>query len=121
MSFRRTLLVLRSFCAIAAAIAPSISQATDADLVQAGRQVAQKYCARCHSLATGSAAKPAYKRARPMSVIAKADNFNAAELKNFLQSTGQGVHHPGAMRNPELTDIQIQQVSAFLTSLARTK
>ena len=56
-----------------------------------------------------------------MSVIAKADNFNAAELKNFLQSTGQGVHHPGAMRNPELTDIQIQQVSAFLTSLARTK
>ena len=42
-------------------------------------------------------------------------------LRALLHSTQSNVSHPNAMPNPELTERQIEEISAYLTSLRATK
>ena len=89
------------------------SWADEASDIRAGQELASKVCSPCHVVA---------ERPGPtFAEIAKGGRAAPDTLLAFLRSTHSNVSHPGGMPNPELTERQIEQISAYLESLRAMK
>ncbi len=106
--------VVRTYLAIAASIGTCAGVwADEASDIRAGEELAEKVCSQCHAVSQ-----------RPGPPFAEIANGNHAEpnaLLALLRSTHSDVSHPGGMPNLELTERQINQISAYLGSLRATK
>ena len=100
--------------AIAATKGISVGAVADeASEIRAGQDLATKLCSPCH----GIAERPG----PPLAEIAKGEHVAPDALRALLHSTQSNVSHPNAMPNPELTERQIEEISAYLGSLRATK
>jgi len=105
---------LRGAFAIAATIGMRVGAVADeAGDIRAGEELATKMCSPCHVIA----GRPA----PPLAEIAKSEHAAPDALRALLHSTQSNVSHPNAMPNPELTERQIDEISAYLGSLGATK
>ena len=106
--------LLRTSLAIAVSIGIYTSAfAGGASDISAGQKLAAKVCSPCHVVA---------ERPGPsFAEIAKGGHADPEALLAFLRSTHSDVSHPGAMPNLELSDRQIEQISAYLRSLRAVK
>ncbi len=87
--------------------------AQEASDIRPGRELATKFCSQCHVVA---------ERAGPsFAEIAKGEHAAPDALLALLRSTHTDVSHPGAMPNSELTEKEIDQISAYLATLRATK
>ncbi len=87
--------------------------AGDASDIRAGQELAAKVCSPCHVIS---------ERPGPsFAEIANGGHADPEALLAFLRSTHSDVSHPGAMPNLELTDRQIEQISAYLRNLRAAK
>jgi mono/diheme cytochrome c family protein len=90
----------------------------DAVDVQAGKEIATTACLPCHATpSTRDQESPSSRIGPPLSEIAKGKKATHENLRNFLLSTHSNIAHPGAMPSPELTEKQIWQIAAYLSSL----
>jgi mono/diheme cytochrome c family protein len=85
-------------------------QASD---IRAGQALAEKACSPCHVL--GERPGP------PFAEIARGGHATRDALRALLHSTQSNASHPNAMTNPELTERQIDEISAYIISLSATK
>jgi mono/diheme cytochrome c family protein len=107
-----------SFVALATMLAFSTVKAEyDERDVRAGEQLAIKACSPCHAIPSESAQEGPHRSGPPFSEIAKGSKARHEPLRTFLLSTHSNVGHPGAMPSPELTEQQIWQIAAYLSSL----
>jgi mono/diheme cytochrome c family protein len=96
--------------AIGASLAASGSASADESAdAQAGRELAVKVCSPCHVVS--QPVGPSF------AVIAKGQRAEPGALANFLRSTHSDVSHPNGMPTQQLTDRQIEEISAFLATL----
>ena len=102
---------------IAADWVASSASADEAADIRAGRDMAARLCAQRHDPSPQAEETPVGATARPLRLIARSENLGPEALKVFLRSTSNSVSHPGVMPGPGLTEEQIRQMSAFLTSL----
>ena len=86
--------------------------ADDASDIRVGQDLAAKACSPCHAVA-----------GLPGLSFAEAKGTHAAPdaLRALMTSTQSDVSHPYAMPNPELTERQIDEISAYLGSLRGAK
>jgi mono/diheme cytochrome c family protein len=87
--------------------------ADEASDVRAGQELAEKVCSHCHVI--GERPGP------PFAEIANGDHVESNALLALLRSTHSDVSHPGAMPTSELSDREIEQISAYLASLRGKK
>jgi mono/diheme cytochrome c family protein len=107
---------LRSIIALAGiASACTLAQAEEAAAVRAGRQLAQEKCSPCHAV-TRSQGKPD-SAAPSFEEIAASPKMTPDALRAHLASTNSSVRHPGGMPAQSLTEDQIDQIFAYLSSL----
>ncbi len=85
--------------------------------VQAGKQLAITACSPCHYVSSESTKRTSPPPGAPFSDIAKGSKGTYENLRTFLLSTQSNVRHPGAMPFLGLTDQQIWQIAAYLSSL----
>jgi mono/diheme cytochrome c family protein len=89
------------------------ASAGDARDIREGEALATKVCSPCHA---------ASKRVGPtFAEIAKEPRWTPEALGDFLRTTHADVRHPNAMPSPELTERQIEEISAYLASLRGAK
>ena len=104
--------------ALAAAPAP----AEGADAVQAGKDLALGLCSPCHVVSPQtSERRPSGSGAPSFLDIAQGPKAAPQALRGFLRSTSSSVAHPAAMPHRDLTDAQIEAISAYLASLRQTR
>jgi len=108
---RRATLV-RTF-AITAGLGMAAAWADEASDIRVGQDLAAKVCSPCHAVA----GPPGLSFAE----IAKGTHAAPDALRALLTSTQSDVSHPYAMPNPELTERQIDEISAYLDSLRGAK
>jgi mono/diheme cytochrome c family protein len=90
----------------------------DAVDVQAGKELAVKACSACHAIPSQSIQEPTSSLpGPPFSKIANGSKATHENLRVFLLSTHSNVSHPGGMPTPALTEKQIWQIAAYLSSL----
>ncbi len=107
-------LLFQSALAIAAAIGLSASAfADETSDVRAGQQLATSVCSPCHVVS-----RPV---GPPFAEIAKGAHATPNALREILRATQSNVSHPYAMPNVELTDRQIDEISAYLATLRTEK
>lgn len=100
--------------ALAAAIGMgAAARAGEASDIRAGQALAEKACSPCHVL--GERPGP------PFAEIARGGHATPNALRALLHSTQSNASHPNAMTNPELTERQIDEISAYIISLSATK
>ena len=87
--------------------------ADEASEARAGQELATKVCSPCHVVAETPGP--------PFSQIAKGERAAPEALRDFLHATHSNMSHPGAMPNPELTEGQIEEISAYLATLRAAK
>jgi mono/diheme cytochrome c family protein len=118
---RRRGLTLTGVLAVVLAFAFSSShaqQSTESDDIRAGRALALKVCTACHVVLPDQGSEPILQPpARPFRSIARKPGTTAESLRSFLAGPHRTFGNARNMPNPELTDAQIAQVSAFLLSL----
>jgi mono/diheme cytochrome c family protein len=86
--------------------------------VQAGRELSLKMCSSCHAMPSQSSKEPALSlTGAPFPEIAKGSKATHENLRVFLLSTHSNIAHPGGMPRLELTETQIWQIAAYLSSL----
>ena len=111
----------RLFTALAlmsAATAPAASGTPHVANLRAGREVADKICAACHVVASDQKQAPVSKPPAPsFEQIARGPKGDDWTLRTFLASTHSSISHPDAMPNPQLSDDQIRDVTAYILSL----
>jgi mono/diheme cytochrome c family protein len=83
--------------------------------VQAGRELSSKTCSPCHAMPSQASKGPA--SGAPFTEIAKGTKATHENLRAFLLSTHSNIAHPGGMPRLELTETQIWQIAAYLSSL----
>ncbi len=91
----------------------AVAWADDASDIRAGQDLAAKVCSPCHAVA----GPPGLSFAE----IAKGTHVAPDALRALLTSTQSDVSHPYAMPNPELTERQIEEISAYLGRLRGAK
>jgi mono/diheme cytochrome c family protein len=90
----------------------------DATDIQAGRELSLKWCSPCHVMPSQSSKESAPSlTGAPFSEIAKGSKATHENLTLFLLSTHSNIAHPGGMPRLELTETQIRQIAAYLSSL----
>ena len=87
--------------------------ADEASDVRAGQELAEKTCSHCHVVSE--------RPGPPFAEIANGDHFEPNPLLALLRSTHSDVSHPGGMPTSELSDHEIEQISAYLASLRGKK
>jgi mono/diheme cytochrome c family protein len=87
--------------------------ADEASEARAGQDLAAKVCSPCHAVAETPGP--------PFAEIARGERAAPEALRGFLHATHSNMSHPGAMPNPELTDSQIEEISAYLAALREAK
>lgn len=111
----------RLFTALAlmsAATTPATSETPRVANSRAGREVADKICAACHVVASDQKQAPVSKPPAPsFEQIARGPKGDDWTLRTFLASTHSSISHPDAMPNPQLSDDQIRDVTAYILSL----
>lgn len=105
---------LGAIVAVGAAIGVSAwARADEASDIRAGQELAARVCSPCHVIAPS--AGPSFAE------IANGDKAAPESLRAFLRSVHISMSHPGAMPNPELTEQQIRQISAYIATLRTAK
>ncbi len=90
----------------------------DATDVQAGSELSLKRCSHCHAMPSQPSKEPGSSLTEaPFSEIANGSKGTHENLRVFLLSTHSNVAHPGGMPRLELTETQIRQIAAYLSSL----
>ncbi len=112
-SFVRRATLTRTFAIVSALGMRAAAWADDASDIRAGQDLAAKVCSPCHAVA----GPPGLSFAE----IAKGTHVAPDALRALLTSTQSDVSHPYAMPNPELTERQIDEISAYLGSLRGAK
>jgi mono/diheme cytochrome c family protein len=92
---------------------PARSWAENGSDVRAGQELAVHICSPCHTVSPPVGP--------PFAEIANGSRAGPEALRDFLYSTQSHVGHPGAMPRLDLTDTQIDQISAYLQSLRQAK
>ena len=85
----------------------------EASEARAGHELAVKACSPCHVVEETPGP--------PFTEIAKGERAAPEPLRDFLHATHSNMSHPGAMPNPELTEGQIEEISAYLAALRAAK
>ncbi len=89
-----------------------------ADDVAKGRALSLKLCTPCHVVSPDQEMAPILRPpAASFHSIANKPATTAESLHRFLTQTHRSLGRPGGMPNPELTDAQVRQETAFLMSL----
>jgi len=105
---------IRTILAALAAIAPlAHSWADEGSEARAGRELAAKLCSPCHLVSP--AVGPSFAE------IAKGSKAEPEALRDFLNSTQSTVGHPSTMPRLDLTEHEIEQISAYLQTLRKAK
>jgi mono/diheme cytochrome c family protein len=112
-SLVRCATLTRTFAIAAALGMGAAAWADEASDIREGQDLAAKVCSPCHAVA----APPGLSFAE----IAKGTHAAPDALRALLTSTQSDVSHPYAMPNPELTERQIDEISAYLGSLRGAK
>ncbi len=100
----------------AAARAQQVSAASDD--VQKGRYLAVLMCSSCHVIGPDQSIEPTLRPPAPsFESIARRSSTSAAEISSFLSTTHRDLGNPAGMPNPDLTDLQMRQVEAYLLGL----
>ena len=89
--------------------ASGFASADESADAQAGRELAIKACSPCHVVS--QPVGPSF------ADIAKGQRAEPEALRDFLRSTHSDVSHPSGMPTLELTDRQIDEISAYLATL----
>ena len=103
----------RTFAIAAALGMGAAAWADETSDTRVGQDLASKACSPCHAVA----GPPGLSFAE----IAKGTHAAPDALRALLTSTQSDVSHPYAMPNPELTERQIDEISAYLGSLRGAK
>ena len=95
-------------------------EASAADDVRKGHDLAVLICAYCHLAAPDQAAMPFLKPPAPsFESIAQRKTLSVDFIRTFMATTHRDIRNPKGMPNPELADFQIEQVGAYIMSLRR--
>jgi mono/diheme cytochrome c family protein len=90
------------------------------DDVQKGRHLAALVCSNCHVAEPDQSIDPILRPPAPsFESIARRTTTSADTIRTFLTATHRDMNNPDGMPNPELTDFQLRQVTAYLLSLAK--
>jgi len=104
----------RTILAALAAIAPlAYPRADEGSEARAGRELAAKLCSPCHIVSPPVGP--------PFADIAKGSKAAPEALHDFLNSTQSDVSHPASMPRLDLTEREIDQISAYLQTLRQAK
>lgn len=88
------------------------------DDVQNGRHLATLICATCHVAVPEQTNAPILRPPAPsLESIAKRNTTSIDSIRTFLITTHRDISNPDGMPNPELTDFQLRQVTAYILSL----
>jgi mono/diheme cytochrome c family protein len=91
------------------------------DDVQNGRHLATLICATCHVAGPEQTDAPILRPPAPsLESIAKRNTTSIDSIRTFLISTHRDISNPNGMPNPEPTDFQLGQVTAYILSLRNT-
>jgi len=94
--------------------------ASSADDVRKGHQLAIMVCAFCHVAAPDQARMPILNPPAPsFESIAQRTDISAEWLEKFISTTHRGLDNPSGMPNPSLLDYQVKQVAAYLLSIRK--
>jgi len=95
-------------------------EATSADDVRKGHELATMVCAFCHTAAPDQARMPILNPPAPsFESIAQRTSISAEWLEKFISTTHRGLDNPSGMPNPSLLDYQAKQVAAYLLSVRK--
>jgi len=90
--------------------------------VRAGRRTAEMICAPCHVVAGDQKQEPLLRPpAQSFAEIARGPKADEWKLQTFLASTHSSISHPANMPNPQLSEEQIRDVTAYILSLRERK
>ncbi len=94
-------------------------EATSADDVRKGHQLAIMVCSFCHVAAPDQAHMPILNPPAPsFDSVAQRTDISVDWLEKFITTT-RGLDNPSGMPNPSLRDYQVKQVVAYLLSLRK--
>jgi mono/diheme cytochrome c family protein len=94
--------------------------ATPADNVRKGHQLAIMVCGNCHVAAPDQAHKPILNPPAPsFESIAQRTNISADWLEKFITTTHRDLDNPTGMPNLLLVDYQVKEVVAYLLSFRK--
>ena len=108
MRLNRTILA-----ALAAITTLAHSWADEGSETRTGQELAAKLCSPCHAVSPPIG--PSF------TDIAKGSKAEPEALRDFLNSTQSNVSHPSAMPRLDLTEREIDQISAYLQALRQAK
>jgi len=97
-------------------------QASNADDVRQGHDLAVKVCAFCHMAASDQEILPILRPPGPsFESIAQRPTTSTDSLRTFVATTHRDISSGSAkgMPNPELLDSQVKQVAAYILSLRK--
>lgn len=91
---------------------------SSADDIRAGRALSLRLCTPCHVVSPDQETAPILQPpARNFRSIANRRGTTAESLRRFLGETHRSLGKPGGMPNPQLTEDQVRQATAFILSL----
>ncbi len=115
-------LIFSTFALFWAVSGSLAAETTGAGSARAGRETAEKICSPCHVVAEDQKQAPLLKPpAQSLIEIARGPNGDEWRLQTFLASTHSSVSHPQNMPNPELSEAQIRNVTAYILSLRQKR
>jgi mono/diheme cytochrome c family protein len=106
-----------SFITVGLLFGPASGQEGSAVLIQKGRELADRLCSTCHSVAGGQPKTAS--NAPSFQNMADGQRADSESLRAFLNATQANVSHAGAMPNPRLRNDEIDEISAYIDSLGK--
>jgi mono/diheme cytochrome c family protein len=94
-------------------------QANVPDEVQQGKRIALRICADCHLVAPGARQPILQPPAPSFESIAQRSTTNAEPIQTFLKTTHREIDNLKGMPNLQLSDNQIEPLTAYLLSLRK--
>jgi mono/diheme cytochrome c family protein len=96
----------------------AVASPFDEEEIDAGAKIVSKMCSSCHAMAASTGQGTKSRTIAPsMQQIAEGNKATLESLRVFLLSTHSNAAHPGNMPNLELTEGEIWQIAAYLSSL----
>jgi mono/diheme cytochrome c family protein len=104
-------------------VAPALAQdAGVSEDVRRGHDLAVTICAYCHAVEpAGINTTVLDPPAPPLAQIANRGDMSADALESFLRTTHRDVKEPKGMSNPQLLDVQIKEIAAYVMSLRKAR
>ncbi len=94
------------------------AEPASADDISRGRALSLRLCTPCHVVSSDQEMPPILRPpASSFRFIANKPTTTAESLRRFLTGTHRTLGRPSGMPNPELTEDQVRQATAFLMSL----